>query len=69
MIGGMIMSVSDRDYFRQRAEEERSRAESAASPAAARVHLALASKYDSLVTKADGQPILILAGNDLRKQA
>lgn len=45
------MTFDDRKYFRQRAEEERARAESAASPAIAELHLTLATKYESLAEK------------------
>lgn len=61
------MSDADREYFKQRAEEERARAESASSPAAARVHLAMAAKYAAL---ADERPMLHIAPDDgFRKQA
>lgn len=64
------MSVTDRDYFKQRAEEERARADSASSGAAAKVHLALAAKYDSLVKKADERPMLHIGWNeDVRRHA
>ena len=46
------MLFDDREYFRRRAAEERMRAETAASPVIAQVHLSLAAKYESLVKKA-----------------
>lgn len=63
------MSVTDRSYLKQRAQEERTRAQAASSPAAAKVHLALAAKYDSLATKADRRPVPHITWNEgLRKQ-
>ena len=46
------MLFDDREYFGRRAAEERTRAENAASPAVAQVHLMLAGKYEALVKKA-----------------
>jgi hypothetical protein len=63
-IRGALMSFEDRNYFRQRAAEERARAESASSPAVERVHLALAAKYDSLLEKADETRTLHVASNE-----
>lgn len=64
------MSDTDREYFIQRAQEERTRADSASSPEAVQVHLALAAKYEALVKKAERRPVIGIAWDDeLRKQA
>lgn len=64
------MCDADRKYFKQRALEERTRAESASSPEAARIHLMLAAKYEALVKKADERPMLYVQGDEeLRKHA
>lgn len=64
------MSDADREYFQKRALEERTRAESASSPEAARVHRTLAAKYEALVKKTDEWPMLCVAWDgELRKHA
>lgn len=64
------MSVADQNYFKQRAEEERGRADSAASSAAANIHRALAAKYDALVQTVSERPRLHLAwAEGLRQRA
>ena len=64
------MSVADRDYFKQRAEEERARADAATSPEASQIHVALAAEYDALVKRFDERSTLHIAWDDgLRQQA
>lgn len=52
------MFTSELQYFRQRAREERERADAAPSPIIAEVHLALAEKYEGLIAEPDKRETL-----------
>jgi hypothetical protein len=56
--GGTTVRESDFDYFRRRAAEERQAAESATDPAARRVHLDLARRYDDAVEAEKSRPAI-----------
>ena len=47
------MFTSELQYFRKRAREERERAASASTPIMAEIHIALADKYETLLSQPD----------------
>lgn len=53
------MSKTDRDYYRERATQERELAATATS-VAAEIHLELACLYEKLVKLQEGDPLTIL---------
>jgi hypothetical protein len=57
---GATVRESDFDYFRRRAAEERQAAESATDPAARRVHLDLARRYDDAVEAEKSRPAICM---------
>ena len=61
---GVIMSIRDTEYFRQRAERERALARSSARANVAAIHEELARQYEALVDQAELRPNLRLAVSD-----
>jgi hypothetical protein len=52
------MSTTELEYFRQRAREERERAETAPTPIVAEVHVALAEKYEAYIAHPERRAML-----------